>query len=131
MSVTTVCGLLVIAALVTVLLRQYRPELALAVGIAAGAAVSVAAVLTLAGPLKSLQDTLERAGIRGDTVLLLIKSLGICLLTQLTVDLCRDAGENGMASRAELAGKTAMLLLLLPLLQQVGELALMLMGGTG
>lgn len=122
--------MLVIAAFVTALLRQHRPELSLALAAAAGAGVSAAAVLTLAGPLERVGELLEKAGVDGGAVLLLVKSLGICLLTQLTADLCRDAGEGGMASAAELAGKTALLLLLFPLLEQIGELAAELMGGS-
>lgn len=129
MTVLAVCGILVIAAFLTVLLRQYRPELALAVGVAAGVGISVAVILTLSEPLAYVKETLTRAGMDGGTALLLIKSLGICLLTQFTAELCRDAGESGMASRAELGGKAALLLLLLPLLRQIGELAAMMMGG--
>ena len=50
---------------------------------------------------------------------------------QLAADACRDAGENAMAAKAELAGKAAMLLLSLPLFEKVAELAASLIGGTG
>lgn len=124
-----ICGVLAITAFLAVLLRQYRPELALAIGLLAGAVVSLLLIRVLTTPLETVQQMLEQAGMGGETALLLIKSLGICLLTQLTADVCRDAGEAGLASRTELAGKVALLLLALPLFQQIVELALLLMRG--
>lgn len=131
MDIGVICGVLAITAFLSLLLRQYRPELALAIGVLAGVAVSLVLIRVLAAPLERAQQLMEKAGIGGDTAVLLVKSLGICLLTQLTADVCRDAGEAGLASRAELAGKAALLLLALPLFGQLLELALLLMKGGG
>ncbi|MBO5798003.1 MAG: stage III sporulation protein AD [Clostridia bacterium] len=131
MDIGVICGVLAITAFLSLLLRQYRPELALAIGVLAGVAVSLMLIRVLAAPLEKARQLMEKAGLGGDTALLLIKSLGICLLTQLTADVCRDAGEAGLASRAELAGKAALLLLALPLFGQLLELALLLMKGGG
>lgn len=97
-------------------------------GLLAGAGVSVLAVRTLSGALDTVRTLLDRAAISSDTALILVKSLGVCLLVQFTADVCRDAGENGLAARAELAGKVALLLLALPLFRQIASLALELMG---
>ena len=59
----------------------------------------------------------------------MFKALGICLLSQLAADACRDAGENAMAEKAELAGKVFLLLLALPLFEKIAELALTLING--
>ena len=131
MDIGVICGVLAITAFLSLLLRQYRPELALAIGVLAGVAVSLMLVRVLGAPLEKARQLMEKAGLGGDTALLLVKSLGICLLTQLTADVCRDAGEAGLASRAELAGKAALLLLALPLFGQLLELALLLMKGGG
>lgn len=128
MEIGAICGLLLIAALLAVTLRSTRPELALALGLAAGIIASLTVLSALSGAIDTVKTLLEQAGIAGDTALLLIKALGICLLTQLTADVCRDAGESGLASRAELAGKVALLLLALPLFRQILSLALTLMG---
>lgn len=129
MDVGAICGLLLIAAVLAVTLRSARPEWSLLLGVLAGALVSLAAVLSLSDALELIRALLERTGIGGDTALLLLKALGICLLTQFTADVCRDAGETGLASRAEFAGKAALLLTALPLFSQVVELALTLMDG--
>ena len=44
----------------------------------------------------------------------------------------RDAGESALASRVELVGKTAVVVLSLPLFEEIGSVALSLLGrGSG
>ncbi len=47
------------------------------------------------------------------------KSLGICHLTQIASETCKDCGFNSIASKVELAGKIAIVLLTLPMLESL------------
>ena len=58
----------------------------------------------------------------------LIKGLGICLISQLACDACTDAGEISLASQAELAGKIAMVLVALPLFDDILDVVVKLLG---
>ena len=53
----------------------------------------------------------------------LMKALGIGIVCQFTAELCRDAGEQVLASRVEFFGKVEIILLSVPLLQQLLALA--------
>ena len=53
---------------------------------------------------------------------LLWKSIGICYLTSIAADLCRDTGETAMASVAELWGRVTLLILFLPMAKSLLEL---------
>ena len=69
--------------------------------------------------------------ILGDTILLLegsgvepyaqvmLRCLGIALLTKICTDICRDCGEGSVASGVELAGKLAILILCVPLIEEM------------
>lgn len=50
---------------------------------------------------------------------LMIKILGISLVAQFVVDLCRDAGENALASQTEIASKIIILIMTMPLFETV------------
>ncbi|MCC8074109.1 MAG: stage III sporulation AC/AD family protein [Clostridiales bacterium] len=50
---------------------------------------------------------------------LLLKILGISLLSQFVSDLCRDSGEQALASQSELASKIIILIISLPLFDTV------------
>ena len=61
-----------------------------------------------------------------------LKSLGIAILTQCCADICKDCGENGIATGVELIGKIEILILSLPLIDDILELAgrLLSLGST-
>ncbi|MBR7098337.1 MAG: hypothetical protein IKC59_02890 [Clostridia bacterium] len=87
------------------------------------AVLLAAAVFSWLSPLiVYLKNLTETAGLAEHAVFL-FKALGIAWLTQCCADLCRESGENGAASGVELAGKVEILLLSLPLLNEVLEIA--------
>lgn len=97
--------------------------------------VSLAAVLVLLGILLPYLQTLYQritrlvTGSGLDTALLLpvAKVLAVTQITHIAAELCRDAGEKGLAAKLELCGATASLLCILPLAEQ----ALQLIGALG
>ncbi len=121
----------VIVAFLAVVLRRYAPEQGMALSVAAGVLI-VTAVLSGALPLlQEWKDLLAGSGLSDAYVTVLFKALGVCLLTQLASDACRDAGEQGLASKAELAGKLSLLTVALPLFRKLGDIAVSLIeGGT-
>ena len=44
-----------------------------------------------------------------------VKSLGICYLTQLASETCRDSGYSAIATKIELTGKVTIILMALPM----------------
>ena len=101
----------------------------MAVGLLAGIGI-LALVLTKAVPVFStLQDLLGTAALPEEYGQVLFKALGICLLTQLAADACKDAGESALAAKAELAGKLFLLMLALPLFEKIAEIAVSLING--
>lgn len=131
MALTKLLVIALAAAFLAVVLRRYAPEQALILGLLAGALVLMAALTNAAPMLSDVRALFSESGIPNEYVTVLFKALGTCLLTQLASDACRDAGEQGLAAKAELAGKLSMLTLALPLFRQVGKLALSLIqGGT-
>ena len=81
--------------------------------------------------IDSLRELLGAANMPSEYGLILFKALGICLITQLASDACKDAGEAALAAKADLAGKVTLLVLALPLFQKIGELAVSLINGQG
>lgn len=129
MDMVAIAGTVIIAAFLAVLLRQQRPEQAMAVGLLAGVGV-LALVLTKAVPaFSAVRDLLSSSSLPGEYGQILFKALGLCLLTQLASDTCKDAGETALAGKAELAGKIGLVILSLPLFQKIAELAVSLING--
>ncbi len=124
-------GLLLCAAMLAVVLRGQRPELALGLSLAAGAVVLVALLGQLTPLLSSVRQLLQSGSISAQYVTIVLKATGICLLTQLTADTCRDAGETALAAKAELAGRLLLLTLTVPLFTDILSLVTALVEVSG
>lgn len=124
-----VIGITVVAAFLAVLLRRYHPEYSMAIGLIAGVVVLALLLSQIAPVVGRLSTLLNASSLPEEYGLVLFKALGVCLLSQLAADACRDAGETAMAEKAELAGKVFLLLLALPLFEKIAELVLSLMNG--
>ena len=130
MTAIKLCMLAITGISAALILKQWRsdllPLLRIAILVGFGGIL-----LSLAAPLISyLHRLLEGGGIEQTHAEILFKGLGIAILTQCCADICRESGEGGIASSVELVGKLELLLLSLPLLDELLSLAreLLLLG---
>jgi stage III sporulation protein AD len=119
--------LAVTAAALTLLVRQYRPEIAMQLGIAAGVLILLLAIDPLISVFSALTDIARKYDIDTTYIGVVIKIIGITYIVQFAVNICKDAGENAIAGKMELAGKITILLLALPAVFALIELVLGLM----
>ena len=127
-NVVALAGLAILAAILAVMLRRYHAEYGMILSLAAGAVILLALLSSLSPALEEARSLLQAAARPGESLVILFKALGVCWLAQFAADSCRDAGEGALASKIELAGKTAVLLITLPLFGQVAEVAAQLAG---
>lgn len=125
MNIISVCVLGVFAVLGGVALRKYNGELAAMMMISAVVLMCVMAIPVLSELFSSVRDLTSAANINSEYISVLIKSLGICYITQISVDICRENGSSSVASQIEIAGKLIILLLAVPL---YGDLIAMIYG---
>lgn len=118
MSIYRIGLFAVVGVTLAVLIRQWKAEFLPLLRLTLTAAFA-AAIASIAAPLVAYLKTLtESAGIEGYAEFL-FKALGITILTQCCADLCRESGESGIANGVELAGKTEILVLALPLIAEI------------
>ncbi|MBR0446942.1 MAG: stage III sporulation protein AD [Clostridia bacterium] len=115
----SVVGVLLCAAFLAAVLRTQRPELAVGLSLLAGVLVTVAVVSRLSPLVASLGRLTAQSGLPENSLGLVLRAAGVCLITQLAADTCRDAGESSLASKAELAGRFMLLVMALPLFERV------------
>lgn len=117
-----IAGVCVFAAALCRLFDSGAGEYAVAVKAVAAAGIMLAVISAVSPALERIGLIYEKSG--GDEwyLTVMVKSLGICFLTGLAADICRDSGESALASQAEAAGKTALLIMALPLFERAAEL---------
>ncbi|MBE6907068.1 MAG: stage III sporulation protein AD [Ruminococcaceae bacterium] len=128
MNMVTIVGIAVLAATFSVVLKQKNPEYALALSLAAGV-LMLGMIIAEARPLfDRMHSLLDASGTKAAYVQILFKSLGLCFITQIACDACRDLGETAIATKVEAAGKIAVLLVSLPLFEEILRIAGQLIG---
>lgn len=120
MNILTVCGVALITVAAAAVIRELRPGVAPFITAAAGVLLLGYIVLS-ATPIIDFLKALDSLASGGISVML--KALGIAVGCQLTAEICRDCGEASTASRVELAGKIGILLLSLPLVRDILQIA--------
>jgi len=127
MNVLQVAVLAVVSSLILALLRSERPEMAVMVSLAAGAFILMVVAPRAVGVITAFKDMSERAGVEGAYLGVALKVLGIAYIADFAAALCRDAGEELLATRVELAGKIFILVAALPVIEGVFQLIVSLM----
>lgn len=127
MNLAAMIGIALVAMILCVLLKGYRPEYSVFLSLAAGIIILLMALDALTPMMGTLFQLIELSGQGKEAFSILLKSLGVCFITQLAADACRDAGEGAIASKVELAGKVVILLLAMPLFEQIITVATSLM----
>lgn len=119
MSIMQVVALAVVAVVLIVVIRQERPELALQISIAVGLGIVVFVIWKLVGIIRILEGLAQRAQLNMVYLSALLKIIGIAYVAEFGTQVCRDAGENALAFKVELAGKVMILILAVPIISSI------------
>lgn len=127
MEIIKIVAFALVALMATMLLKNNRQHLAVAVSIAAGIMIFMFMLSKLTIIINFLQTLSSKANI--DIVYLdtVFKILGIAYLTSFCSEICKDAGENSIASKVEFSGKILILTLAIPILMAVMQTILKIM----
>lgn len=111
------------ATVLALVLRQYRPEYAVFVSLACSLLVVLYLLEGISQVMEELDKMLENTMLSGDLIRVVMKCLGVCILTELAGQTCRDAGEQAIGAKVELAGKVTLVLVSLPLFERLLRVA--------
>ncbi len=117
-SVAVFC---VCSAIMSVLLKQHCHEQSIMIAVAVCVAVLGGMMLFVEPVISEIRDVFLQAGISESYISLIFKALAICFITQITCEICRDSGENSIASVAELWGRGAITFISMPILKTLIE----------
>lgn len=117
-----IAGIVIIALLLSVLLRNYRSEFSLLLVICVSIIIFMMISEDLHTIVMKFSEITEGVSGTRQYINLMLKVLGISLIAQLLSDLCRDSGESALATQAETAAKVIILIISFPLFESVIEI---------
>lgn len=124
MEVIKIIGIALIALIIIIILKQYRPEFAIYISILTGVLILILVMDKLTGIVNLLQNLSSKASVNSTFLALLIKITGIALLSEFAVSICKDSGEGAIASKIEIGSKIIIISMSIPIISSLLEVIL-------
>lgn len=118
MTVIKLCGIAVLGVCATLIMRAAKSELAAPVAALTGIIILFSAVSSIY-PVVTFASEITEGNSYSLYFSVILRALGIGILVQSASDLCRDNGENAIASKLEFAAKVGIILLGLPVIREI------------
>lgn len=117
----------IIVCIAALTIKQYRPEFSTILGLCAGTLI-IAMIVREAEPLIILlKDLVIGSGVASETMTILLKVLGVCIISEFACDTCKNAGEQALAGVLDIGAKITALLISVPLFEAVSNIAVQLL----
>ena len=114
-----VAAVAIAAAVLGTVLRKNVPELALLLALCAGLWIMGVAAGGLGAVVALMEELAGLSGLSEELLEPVVKTVALSILTRLTAEICRSAGEQGIAAFVETAGTVLALAVALPLVRAV------------
>ncbi len=116
MEIFKIVGIAITGAILSLSLKDYRQELSVCIGIITGIILLISVAEGLGGIFSQTEQIILKSGVKTDYLTAILKVVGISFITQFSAEVCRDAGQNAIASKLEISGKILILTFTLPII---------------
>lgn len=121
MEIWQIVGLALVVAVIGVVLKQVRREIALQLTIVTGAIIFMLILGKIKIIVDLLQNLADQANISSYYLMIVLKIVGVAYLAEFGADICRDADEKALATKIEIAAKVGVLVLAIPIIVAILE----------
>ena len=122
MNIIAITGLCIVATIIIKFFDRTNKEYGMLMVLATVSFILLMIISYISPVISVIDDLFTLSGISKDYLEIIFKAIGICYLTQLGCDYCKDANESVIASELELAGKISLLIISLPLFSELIEI---------
>lgn len=127
MDLIKIIGIGFITVILTIILKEYKKDFAIYIILVGGALILYFSFETLLDVVNFLKDLSSKGKIDNSFISLLLKITGISILSEFAVSICKDCGENSIASKIDLGGKILVISLSIPVIGNALEQLLSLL----
>ena len=121
MGIIKICSIIVVCGMLSMLLKEQKNNM--------HSLISITAVILVATiVVKNIDPVLDLSKkyslLSSDIIQILIKAVGISYLTEFSSLICKDMGENSLATVLDLCGKVEILLVGMPIFENIMDICL-------
>lgn len=125
-EIVKIVGVGLVAIILIIIIKQYRPEFALYVSLTAGVLIWIFAMDKFTSIIELLKKICNESGLNTKFLGILLKMTGIAFLAEFAISICKDAGETAIANKVELGSKAIIISMSIPIIHNLLEVILKL-----
>lgn len=120
-EIIKIVGVGVIALIIIIIMKQYRPEFAIYISILAGILIMWLVFGRLSEIINLIQSITSKTNINNKYLSIILKITGIAILTEFAVSICKDSGESSIANKIEMGSKIVIISMSIPIISSLLE----------
>lgn len=116
MEIIKIIGIGFISLIVTIILKEYRKELAIYPVLIGGSLILGFSFGIFENIITFINDISQKSELNNEFIKILLKLTGISILIEYAVSICKDSGENAIANKIDLGGKVILISMSIPII---------------
>lgn len=121
MEIFKIIAVGIITVIATIVLKQVKPELAIFVTIAGGLVIIIMLLDSLTSVFDGIKVLTNKTGVNDSLFKCVLKVIGIGYITEFGSNICIDSGNSSIADKIMFAGKITILILCMPVINNLIE----------
>ncbi len=119
MDILQIIGIGLSGAVTALVLKEYKPLFAVCIGMLTAMVIFASLLRYISYVFDAVHMIAARLSVNDSYITVLIRIIGIAYLSRFGSEICRDAGQNVIAQKIELAGKIMIVVTSMPILTAV------------
>ncbi len=116
-----------VASIIALVVKEYKPELSIQISIVTGLIIFTAILNKLGSVLTVLKYYAAKADIDTFYFSIILKVISIAYITEFGAQICKDSGEASIGSKIEFAGKVLIMTLAIPVYAALFDIIIKIM----
>ena len=116
MEIIQVLVIGIIAAIIAILLKDDRPEIAFQLSLVAGIIIFMMMINKVSIVIQAIEAIAKRVNINTLYLNIIMKIIGVSYIASFGIEICKDSGQRSIAEKIEFAGKIIIISLAIPIL---------------
>lgn len=127
MEIFQIVGIGIVATILVAILKGIRSDFAIYISIVAGIIIFSMVIQHISYIIDTIRDLSRKANLEITYFSTILKIIGTAYVVEFGSQISRDAGENSIAMKIELAGKIIIMTLAIPILLSLMDLIIKIM----
>ena len=124
MDITKIIGVGLIALIIIMILKQYKPEFVIYTELIAGVIILSMCFDKITAVINLILDYANKIEVSKKFVIVLLKITGIAILAEFGSSICRDAGESSIATKIDIGSKVMIVTTSIPIISSLLDIIL-------